>query len=44
MQNMDDTLFALAKAGTIKGTDAYRAAREKPRFEPLLDKGALAAA
>ena len=44
MQNMDDTLFALAKAGTIKGIDAYRAAREKPRFEPLLDKGALAAA
>jgi twitching motility protein PilT len=44
MQNMDDTLFALAKAGTINGIDAYRAAREKQRFEPLIDKGALAAA
>jgi twitching motility protein PilT len=44
MQNMDDALFALAKAGTITGTDAYRSAREKQRFEPLASKEGAAAA
>jgi twitching motility protein PilT len=40
MQNMDDALFALAKDGTISGVDAYRSAREKQRFEPMMNKDA----
>jgi twitching motility protein PilT len=44
MQNMDDALFALAKQGRISGDDAYRSAREKQRFEPMLGKNPAAAA
>jgi len=44
MQNMDDALFALAKEGKISGEDAYRSAREKQRFEPMLGKKPAAAA
>jgi twitching motility protein PilT len=36
MQSMDDELFRLAKDGKIHPKDAYRKAREKARFEPLL--------
>jgi twitching motility protein PilT len=36
MQAMDDVLFEYAKAGKIRGQDAYMKATDKPRFEPLL--------
>jgi twitching motility protein PilT len=39
MQGMDDTLFALAKAGKISGKDAYMKANDKGRFEPLMAAG-----
>jgi twitching motility protein PilT len=35
MQTMDDTLFALVKAGTIRGSDAFMKATNKARFEPV---------
>jgi twitching motility protein PilT len=35
MQTMDDTLFALVKAGRIRGSDAFMKATNKARFEPL---------
>ena len=37
MQGMDDTLFALCKAGTITAEDAYKKATEKARFLPLVN-------
>jgi len=36
MQSMDDALFALAKAGTIRPVDAHTKATDKPRFDALL--------
>ena len=35
MQTMDDTLFALVKAGRIRGSDAFMKATNKARFESL---------
>jgi twitching motility protein PilT len=35
MQTMDDTLFALVKAGKIRGNDAFMKATNKARFESL---------
>ena len=35
MQTMDDTLFALVKAGRIRGGDAFMKATNKARFESL---------
>ena len=35
MQAMDDVLFAYAKAGTIRGQDAYMKASDKARFEAM---------
>jgi twitching motility protein PilT len=35
MQTMDDTLFALVKAGKIRGSDAYMKATNKARFESV---------
>jgi twitching motility protein PilT len=44
MQSMDDALFALVKEKRIQASDAYRAAREKQRFKPLLGGEAIAEA
>ena len=38
MQSMDDALFALAEAGTVRPIDAHAKAAEKARFEPLLSQ------
>ena len=35
MQTMDDTLFALVKAGKIRGNDAFMKATNKARFESV---------
>ena len=35
MQAMDDVLFAYAKAGSIRGQDAYMKATDKARFEAM---------
>ncbi len=43
MQSMDDALFALVKEGKVLAVDAYRAAREKQRFQPLLKGEEVAA-
>ncbi len=40
MQSMDDALFALAKDGIIRPTDAHMKAANKARFEPLLGETA----
>jgi len=40
MQSMDDALFALAKDGIIRPTDAHMKATNKARFEPLLGETA----
>ena len=37
MQLMDDALFALVKEKRILPLDAYLKAKDKSRFEPLLD-------
>ena len=44
MQSMDDTLFALAKEGRIRGGAAYVKATNKARFEPLLSPDERSAA
>jgi Tfp pilus assembly ATPase PilU len=36
MQSMDDALFALVKAGTIGGEDAFHKATDKRRFEEFI--------
>jgi len=41
---MDDTLFALCKAGTITAADAYKKATEKKRFLPLISDEVTVAA
>jgi twitching motility protein PilT len=38
MQSMDDALFALAEAGTVRPIDAHTKAADKARFEPLLSQ------
>jgi twitching motility protein PilT len=38
MQSMDDGLFALVEAGTVRAVDAHAKASDKSRFEPLLPK------
>jgi twitching motility protein PilT len=43
MQSMDDALFALAEAGTVRPIDAHMKAVDKSRFEPLLSEDAGAA-
>ena len=44
MQTMDDTLFALVKAGRIRGSDAFMKATNKGRFESLAGSDEHAAA
>jgi twitching motility protein PilT len=36
MQSMDDALFVLAEAGTVRPIDAHMKASDKARFEPML--------
>ncbi len=43
MQSMDDSLYALAKAKTIDGEEAYLKAADKRRFEEFLGPEAAAA-
>jgi len=43
MQTMDDTLFALAKAGRIRPEDAYMKATNKGRFESMAPRDEAAA-
>jgi twitching motility protein PilT len=40
MQSLDDALFALVKERRVTAADAYRAARDKARIQPLLDAAA----
>ena len=40
MQSLDDALFALVKERRVAAADAYRAARDKARIQPLLDAAA----
>jgi len=44
MQTMDDTLFALAKAGRIRPADAYMKATHKARFEAIISPDEVTAA
>jgi len=43
MQSMDDALFKATKDGLIAPVDAYRAARDKGRFQPLVGGQEVAA-
>jgi len=42
MQSMDDALFALAEAGTVRPIDAHMKAADKARFEPMLPEEVVA--
>jgi twitching motility protein PilT len=44
MQTMDDTLFALVKAGKVRASDAYMKATNKARFESLVSADEASAA